>query len=70
VLVPGRVPSAGMITREERHVAGVTVLTSKSRSTTAPAHADLASLIPLSPNVKRVLTVRDRDLSGGVPEAD
>jgi len=31
---------------------------------------DLAALPALSPNVQRLLMIHDRDLSGGVPEAD
>ena len=71
VLTPGRVPTSGRILREERHPAGVTVARVQAAlNDRATRYDDLASLEPLSPTVRTALTVRDRDLSGGVPEAD
>jgi MOSC domain-containing protein YiiM len=71
VLTPGRVPTTGTISLEERHPAGVTVARVQAaindRSNT---YADLADLEPLSPGVRRALGVKDRDIFGGVPEAD
>ena len=71
VLAPGRVPTKGTITREERHVAGITVArVHAALNDRANTYADLASLDALSPVVRRALAIRNRDLTGGVPEAD
>lgn len=71
VLTPGRVPTAGIITREERHHAGVTVAAVQAAmNDRANTYGDIAALDCLSPGVKRALAIRHRDLSGGVPEAD
>lgn len=71
VLTPGRVPTAGVITCEERHSESVTVArVQAAMNDRANTYAGLAALAPLSPQVKRALSVRDRDLSGGVPEKD
>ena len=71
VLTPGRVPTSGRILREARHPAGVTVAQVQAAlNDRAAVYRDLASLGPLAPTVRRALLVRDRDLSGGVPEAD
>jgi len=71
VLTPGDVPTIGRIDVEERHPAGVTVgaihRAIQERTKTFP---DLAALEPLAPNQRLALLVRDRDLSGGVPESD
>jgi MOSC domain-containing protein YiiM len=71
VLVSGRVPTTGTITRERRHDAGITVArVHAALNDRANSYDDIASLAPLSPGVKRALTIRNRDLTGGVPEAD
>jgi MOSC domain-containing protein YiiM len=71
VLAPGRVPTTGAIRREERHHAGITVAAVHAAlNDRANVHREIAALAPLSPAVKRALAVRDRDLSGGVPETD
>jgi MOSC domain-containing protein YiiM len=71
VLTPGRVPTSGRILREERHPAGVTVAQVQAAlNDRATLYRDLAGLGPLAPTVRLALMVRDRDLSGGVPEAD
>jgi hypothetical protein len=36
----------------------------------ATAYPDIADLAPLTPSVASILTVRDRDIFGGVPESD
>lgn len=71
VLVPGRVPTSGHVACEDRDDHGLTVADVQSAlNDRANAYPDLAALPALSPTVRRALTVRDRDLSGGVPEAD
>lgn len=71
MLTPGRVPTSGQILTEERHPAGVTVAQVQAAlNDRATVYRDLASLGPLAPGVRTALLVRDRDLSGGVPEAD
>lgn len=71
VLVPGRVPTTGTISCEERHAADITVAQVQAAiNDRANTYSDIASLAPLSPSVRRALTIRDRDLSGGVPEVD
>jgi MOSC domain-containing protein YiiM len=71
VLTPGRVPTRGVITIESRHPAQVSVAQVQhainDRATTYPG---IAGLAPLTPSVARILTVRDRDIFGGVPESD
>jgi MOSC domain-containing protein YiiM len=71
VLTPGDVPTSGQIEVEERHPSRVTVRTIhraiQERSQTFP---EWAALEPLAPNQRLALLVRDRDLSGGVPESD
>ncbi|HEX6577725.1 MAG TPA: MOSC domain-containing protein [Jiangellaceae bacterium] len=71
VLTPGRVPTAGSITVEDRHSSGVTVTqVQRALNARGMAYPDLASLGPIAPGLKRALALRDRDLSGGVPERD
>lgn len=71
VLVPGRVPTTGTINREEPHAAGITVArVHAALNDRTNTYGDIAALGPLAPGVKRALTVRNRDLTGGVPEAD
>ena len=71
VLTPGTVPTAGTISRVERHPDGVTVAAVQAAlNDRANSYPELARLAPLSPGLQRALMVRDRDLSGGVPEAD
>ncbi|MDQ1374502.1 MAG: hypothetical protein QOJ09_1840 [Actinomycetota bacterium] len=71
VVAPGVVPTAGAITIEDRHPAGVTVAeVQRALNDRAVAYPDLASLEPLSPALRRALVHRGRDLSGGVPERD
>jgi MOSC domain-containing protein YiiM len=71
VLEPGRVPCSGMITREERHAAGVSVARVQAAiNDRGRTYTNLATLAPLSPTVQRLLAVRDRDITGGVPESD
>lgn len=71
VLEAGTVPTSGEIVVESRHEAGVTVAeVQRALNDRANTYAHLAALEPLSPHMKRALMVRDRDLSGGVPEAD
>jgi MOSC domain-containing protein YiiM len=71
VLEPGCVPTRGTITRQQRHDAGVTVATVQAAlNDRANAYAEIAALEPLSPALKRTLLVRNRDLSGAVPETD
>ena len=65
VLVPGRVPTAGMISFEQRHEAHVTVAQVQAAlNDRVNSYPELAGLALLSPGV------RNRDLSGGVPEQD
>jgi MOSC domain-containing protein YiiM len=71
VLEPGRVPTIGTISRKERHPAGITVArVQAAMNDRANVYSDIASLEPLSPGVRQALMVRNRDLSGGVPEQD
>ena len=71
VLTPGRVRTSGPILREERHPAGVTVAQVQAAlNDRATVYRDLASLGPLAPGIRTALMARDRDLTGGVPEAD
>jgi MOSC domain-containing protein YiiM len=71
VLTPGRVPTMGTIVREERHPAGVTVAqVQAAMNDRAATYPDIAALDVLAPDPKRALMIRDRDISGGVPEAD
>ena len=71
VLTAGRVPTTGSITVEERHPARVTVAeVQRALNARGKAYPDLASLGPLAPGLQRALALRDRDLSGGVPERD
>jgi len=71
VLVHGRVPTTGAITRKEQHGDRVTVAEVQAAiNDSANTYDELATLDPLSPVVRRALTIRNRDLLGGVPEAD
>jgi len=71
VLEPGRVPTAGTLSRETQDPARVTVAQVQAAiNDRANTYDDIAALAALSPGVKSALRVRDRDLSGGVPEAD
>jgi MOSC domain-containing protein YiiM len=71
VLVPGTVPTSGHIERESRDADGITVADIQAAlNDRANVYPDLAALAALSPPVRRALTIRGRDLSGGVPEAD
>ena len=71
VLTPGRVPTAGSITVEDRHPTKVTVAqVQRALNARGVAYPDLAALGPLAPGLNRALAVSDRDLSGGVPERD
>jgi MOSC domain-containing protein YiiM len=71
VLAPGRVPTTGVITVEDRHPAGVTVgEVQRALNDRGEAYPELASLDALSPGLRRALAHRGRDLSGGVPERD
>ena len=71
VLVPGEVPTAGEIEVVHRDPAGITVAAVHSalqrRHETFP---DIAAHAALTPNLKRALMVRDRDVVGSIPEAD
>ena len=71
VLEPGRVPTTGLIVRETCGEDGVTVATIQAAlNDRANAYPDLARTAALSPGVSRALSIRHRDLSGGVPEED
>jgi MOSC domain-containing protein YiiM len=71
VLEPGRVPTTGDITVEERHPDSVSVAdVQRAINDRKNAYPHLADLAPLTPSVARVLQVRDRDIFGGVPETD
>ena len=71
VLTPGNVPAGGPIIRAQQHPERVTVAdihrALQDRGTEYP---QLAALAPLSAKLKTALLRRDRDLTGGVPEAD
>lgn len=71
VLQPGLVPTSGTIRVVSRHPSGVTVAHVHSalqdRRHTYP---ELAKLDTLTPHLRHALMVRDRDLAGGVAEAD
>src|SRR4030095_3632983 len=70
VLEPGEVPVAGPITVAERHPAGVTVgMVHRAVQERGPSPPELV-LDVMSPNLRALLVRRDRDLTGGVPEAD
>lgn len=71
VLAPGRVPATGRIVVEERHPVRVSVAeVQRAINDRQTAYPHLAELAPLTPSVARVLSVRDRDIFGGVPERD
>ena len=71
VLWTGTVPTSGSITVAERHPDGVTVeQVQRALQDRANTYAELAALDVLAPKLKRLLTIPDRDLSGGVPEVD
>jgi MOSC domain-containing protein YiiM len=71
VLEPGPVPTRGTIAVEHRDPAGITVgEIHRALQDRGRVHPQLAGLAALSPGVRHALMVRDRDLSGGVPERD
>jgi len=71
VLEQGVVPTTGEITMEARHQAGATVgRVHRALQDRANVYPELADLDVLSPKLRLALRVRDRDLSGGVPEKD
>ena len=70
VLAPGRVPTCGCVEVVARHPAAVSVrAVQDALNDRANVYPDLA-IDPLATKWKRALQVRDRDLSGGVPESD
>jgi MOSC domain-containing protein YiiM len=71
VLEAGRVPTSGPIDLEQRDPAGITVAhVQAALNDRANTYEDIAALEPLSPGLKLALAWPNRDLSGGVPEAD
>jgi MOSC domain-containing protein YiiM len=71
VLTPGEVPTRGPIVRAQQHPQKVTVADiHRALQDRGTAYPELAALAPLSAKVKTALLRRDRDLTGGVPEAD
>ena len=71
VLTPGRVPTRGVISIESRHPAEVSVAhVQHAINDRGTAYPGIADLVPLTPSVARLLTVRYRDIFGGVPESD
>jgi MOSC domain-containing protein YiiM len=71
VLVPDDVPVRGPITVVERHPAGVTVgMAHRALQDRGTRYPELAALDVASANLRGSLLRRDRDLTGGVPEAD
>jgi MOSC domain-containing protein YiiM len=71
VLQPGLVPTIGDIEVEKRHPDHVSVaVVQRALNDIGAAYPALATLEPLTPEVKHALAVQHRDLSGGVPEHD
>jgi MOSC domain-containing protein YiiM len=71
VLHAGTVPTTGTVAVVERHPAGVTVArVHQAVQDRANTYAELAALEPLAPGIRRALMMRDRDITGGVPERD
>jgi MOSC domain-containing protein YiiM len=71
VLVEGAVPVRGPIEVVERHPAGVTVgMAHRALQDRTRAYPDLADLDVMGVGLRGALRRRDRDLTGGVPEAD
>jgi MOSC domain-containing protein YiiM len=71
VLVPGRVPTRGVISIESRHPTNVSVAdVQHAINDRATSYPDFADLAPLTPSLARILTVRNRNIFGGVPESD
>jgi MOSC domain-containing protein YiiM len=71
VLRPGLVPTTGAIEVEAPHPDQVSVAAvQRALNDRSTAYPTLASLEPLTPEVKHALATRHRDLSGGVPEQD
>ncbi len=71
VLQPGRVPTGGPIRVEAHGEEGVTVAeVQRAMNDRANAYPELAALPTLAPGTRRALMIRERDLSGGVPEED
>ena len=71
VLRAGRVPTRGTISHRERPDAAVSVAAiQEALNDRGRAHPGLAALDALAPPVRRMLSTRSRDLSGGVPETD
>ena len=50
--------------------AGLGRTSAESVNNRTTAYPDIAELVPLTPSVARLLTVRHRDIFGGVPESD
>ena len=71
VLQPGSVPTSGVIDLVSREPSAATVATvQRAVQDRSAVYPELARLPHLSPNLRWLLTQRDRDITGGVPESD
>jgi MOSC domain-containing protein YiiM len=71
VLVEGEVPVRGPIEVVEQHPAGVTIgIAHRALQDRTRAYPELADLDVMSTSLRGALRRRNRDLTGGVPEAD
>jgi MOSC domain-containing protein YiiM len=71
VLQPGRVPTTGVLRREACGEGGVSVAeVQRALNDRANVYPELAAVPALSPSIRRALSLRNRDLSGGIPEED